>query len=125
GPRSFTRSDDRVKEDVCERLTRHSAIDAADIEVEVKEGEVTLSGSVPERRMKHLAEDCCEHCYGVKEVTNNIRVKKEASPSSSSDYSSSDRSSDSSRSATDRTGASAAAKKSSSSSTSTTSNPNH
>ncbi|MEN0059920.1 MAG: hypothetical protein AAGB31_13860, partial [Bdellovibrio sp.] len=36
GPRSFKRSDDRVKEEVCEMLTRHSAIDAADIEVEVK-----------------------------------------------------------------------------------------
>lgn len=76
GPKSFTRSDERIKEDICEMLTRHSAIDAHDIDVEVKAGEVTLSGSVPERRMKHLAEDLTEHIFSVKDVINNIRVKK-------------------------------------------------
>lgn len=76
GPKGFKRSDERIKEEVCEMLTRNHSIDADDIDVEVKDGEVTLTGSVSERRMKHLAEDLVEQCFGVKDVTNNIRVKK-------------------------------------------------
>ncbi|WP_413612249.1 BON domain-containing protein [Bdellovibrio sp. HCB-110] len=84
GPRNYKRSDERINEEINEMLTRHSSIDADDITVEVKEGEVTLSGTVPERRMKHLAEDVAEGCFGVRDVTNNIRVKKaEESPRSS------------------------------------------
>jgi osmotically-inducible protein OsmY len=78
GPKSYTRSDDRIKEDICDLLTRHSEIDAHEIEVEVKNGEVTLSGTVSERRMKHLAEDLAERVSSVKDVTNNIRVQKES-----------------------------------------------
>lgn len=77
GPKGFQRTDERIKEEVCEILTRHSDIDAHEIEVEVSEGVVTLEGNVPERRMKHMAEDAIEHSYGVKEVNNNIRVRKE------------------------------------------------
>lgn len=76
GPKNYQRSDERIKEEICEMLTRHSAIDADEIDVEVKDGEVTLTGSVSERRMKHLAEDAAEQCYGVKDVVNNIRVKR-------------------------------------------------
>lgn len=76
GPKGYTRSDDRLKEDICESLTRHSDIDASEIEVEVKNGEVTLSGAVPERTMKYLAEDIAERCQGVKDVHNQIKMKK-------------------------------------------------
>jgi osmotically-inducible protein OsmY len=82
GPKSFKRTDDRIKEEVNEMLMRDHAVDAQDIEVEVKDGEVTLTGSVPERRMKHLAEECIERCYGVKEITNQLRVKSTDSFSS-------------------------------------------
>lgn len=87
GPKGFKRSDDRIKEEISEVLTRHHEIDASDIEVEVKEGDVTLSGVVPERTMKHLTEDIVERCMGVHDITNNLRVKRdgdmEASNSSS------------------------------------------
>lgn len=79
GPKGFKRSDERIKEEVCELLTRDHSIDAEDIDVEVKEGEVTLSGTVPDRRMKHMAEDCVERALGVKDVINNVRVKKHTS----------------------------------------------
>src|SRR5215471_11804457 len=36
GPKGYQRSDERIREDICERLTQHSAIDAGEIEVEVK-----------------------------------------------------------------------------------------
>ena len=77
GPKGYKRSDERIKEDISEVLTRDSVVDAQDIEIEVKEGEVTLTGFVPERRMKHQAEDLVEKCMGVKDVTNNLRVRKE------------------------------------------------
>lgn len=76
GPKGYTRSDDRLKEEICEMLTRHSDIDATDIEVEVSNGEVTLSGNVSEKSMKRTAEDIADQCYGVKDVHNEIKVKK-------------------------------------------------
>lgn len=83
GPKGYKRSDERIKEDISEVLTRDADVDAHDIEIEVKDGEVTLTGFVPERRMKHQAEDLAERCMGVKDVTNNLRVRREESRSSS------------------------------------------
>lgn len=129
GPKSYTRSDDRIKEEVCDMLTRHSEIDASEIEVEVKDGEVTLSGTVSERRMKHQAEDLAERISSVKDVTNNIRVVKESTHdwSSSSDINTQSEMGASSENATSSTkGTGTSGKRaSSSSSTSSTQNPNH
>ena len=113
GPKGYKRSDERIKEEVCDLLTRDQFIDAEDIEVEVRDGEVTLSGFVPDRRMKHMAEDCVERALGVKDVTNNIRLKRDMSSSSDTG----------SQSLTgDRTSTS---KKSASGSTSSITTPNH
>jgi len=57
GPRGYTRSDDRIREDVCDRLCEHGYIDASDVEVRVTAGEVTLEGSVRGRQQKRMAED--------------------------------------------------------------------
>jgi hypothetical protein len=40
----------------------------------VKDGMVTLSGTVPSRKMKHRAEDIADAARGVKDVDNRIRV---------------------------------------------------
>lgn len=77
GPKGFKRSDERIKEDISEILTRHPEIDASDIEIEVKDGDVTLSGVVPERSMKHMTEDIVERCMGVHDIQNQLRVKRE------------------------------------------------
>lgn len=74
GPRGYQRTDDRMREDVCERLTQDPWIDASDIEVTVRSGEVTLSGSVRDRSDKRHAEDLAEHVSGVREVHNTLRV---------------------------------------------------
>ncbi len=73
GPKNWQRSDDRIKEDVNERLTEHSLIDATEIDIAVKNGEVTVSGSVDDRRTKRLVEDLIEGVSGVKEVHNQLR----------------------------------------------------
>jgi osmotically-inducible protein OsmY len=81
GPRGYRRSDERIKEDVNDRLTDHPYLDASDIEVSVKDGEVTLSGSVNDRQDKRLAEDMVESISGVKNVQNNLRVSENRRPS--------------------------------------------
>ena len=77
GPKGYTRSDERIKEQVSDKLEEHGEIDASEITVDVKQGEITLEGTVPDRWMKRLAEDVAEECPGVKQVHNRIRVEKE------------------------------------------------
>lgn len=125
GPKSYRRSDDRIKEDVCEALTRDAHIDASDVEIEVKEGEVTLSGFVPERNMKHHAEDIIEHCTGVKDVTNNLRVRRESSSTSSASGSSSETEERGDRKNASSSSSSGSAKKASTSTANTTGTSNH
>ncbi len=76
GPRGYTRSDDRIRDDVSDRLTDNPILDASDIEVAVQGGEVTLSGSVDSRYSKRLAEDLADEVSGVKHVQNNLRVRQ-------------------------------------------------
>lgn len=74
GPRTYTRTDERIREDVCERLTEHPHLDATDLDIRVQNGDVTLTGSVNERWAKHVAEDIAESVSGVKQVHNEIRI---------------------------------------------------
>lgn len=76
GPRGYMRSDERLCEDINERLTDDDYIDASDISVDVKDGVVTLSGEVEQRRLKHRIEDLVERCHGVQDIRNEIRVKR-------------------------------------------------
>jgi hypothetical protein len=75
GPKGYQRSDERIQEDVNDRLADDSWLDASEIEVAVKNGEVTLSGSVPDREAKRRAEDIAEQVSGVKHVQVNLRVQ--------------------------------------------------
>lgn len=77
GPQGWQRSDERIKDMVCEVLTDDEHIDASNIDITVKQGEVTLTGSVPDRQTKRLAEDVVERVSGVKDVLNQIRVQGE------------------------------------------------
>ena len=75
GPKGYQRSDDRIREDVSDELEQHGSLDAHEIEVSVAQGVVTLRGTVPDRSMKRMAEDCVESCQGVKDVRNELRVE--------------------------------------------------
>jgi hypothetical protein len=81
GPRGFTWSDERIKELVSEALHDDEHVDATEITVEVKSGEVMLSGTVDDRRTKRMAEDCALRVSGVKDVQNQIRVSDQRSQS--------------------------------------------
>lgn len=74
GPKGYKRSDDRIKEEVCEALARDPQVNASDIEVDVLESVVTLTGTVDNRMMKRQAEVCVESISGVEDIHNSIRV---------------------------------------------------
>lgn len=84
GPKGYTRSDDRIKEDVSDHLSDDPMVDASGIEVAVDKGEVTLTGEVESRQSKRHAEDCVDRVAGVKHVQNNLRVKASTGTSSGS-----------------------------------------
>jgi len=74
GPKGYRRSDERIKEDVNDRLSE-GYLDASDVEVSVTNAEVTLTGTVNSRSDKRRAEDIAESVTGVTNVENRIRVK--------------------------------------------------
>jgi len=86
GPKNYRRSDERIREDINDRLTEHDWLDASDIEVSVTAGEVTLSGAVESRHAKRLAEDIAESVVGVTNVQNNLRVRRERTSPGAGDY---------------------------------------
>lgn len=76
GPKGYTRSDERLQEIICEMLTRDPDIDASEVSVAVKNGEVTLTGTVDDRRTKFLIEHRVDQCSGAKEIHNRLRVSR-------------------------------------------------
>ena len=82
GPQSYKRPDERIRDDVHERLTESHMIDARYILVDVNQGNVTLTGTVSERRMRYAAEDLVEGVMGVANIDNQLQVQREGpSPS--------------------------------------------
>jgi hypothetical protein len=77
GPKDYQRSDDRVREEISDCMTDDPLLDASEITVEVKQGVVTLSGSVTSRDQKRRAEDVADRTSGVKDVSNQLRVTRE------------------------------------------------
>lgn len=80
-PKGYERSDERVKEDICERLMHDPYVDATEISVTVKSGLVTLEGTVNDRQQKHQAEDLVDATSGVKDVRNNLTVTRQQNQS--------------------------------------------
>jgi BON domain len=85
GPKGYERSDARLREIICERLTDDPRIDASDVSVEVTQKVVRLTGSVDDRRTKYAIEDLIERC-GVNDIDNQLRVQSAERPRSR-DYS--------------------------------------
>ncbi|MGO4552371.1 BON domain-containing protein [Lysobacter sp. 2RAF19] len=77
GPANYKRSDERIRDDIYERLTDSHVIDARGIMVDVNEGNVTLTGTVNERRMRYAAEDLVERIGGVSNINNQLRVQSQ------------------------------------------------
>jgi hypothetical protein len=76
GPRGYARSDQRMQEDICERITDDPHVDASDIDIKVEDGVVTLSGSIESRWMKYYLEDLVDRCPGVKDIRNELSTRR-------------------------------------------------
>lgn len=74
GPKGYTRSDELLREIICEQLTDDPVIDANDVSVDVEKGEVTLRGTVVDRRQKYAIEDLVADVAGVSEIHNHLNV---------------------------------------------------
>jgi osmotically-inducible protein OsmY len=76
GPKLYRRSDDRILEDICRRMSDNRYLDASEIEVNVKNGDVVITGTVKSRYEKRLAEDLSDTAYGVKNVENRLHINE-------------------------------------------------
>ena len=74
GTRNAKRSDSLIAEELNERFMHDELLDATEILLRVEDGKVLLTGEVPERWMKHRAEDIADSVRGVADIENRIRV---------------------------------------------------
>lgn len=86
GPSDYTRSDERIREDVNDNLTQDWRVDASHVRVTVTDGEVTLDGHVDSRQAKRRAEDIADDVTGVKHVQNNLRIQSASGATVSAPY---------------------------------------
>ena len=77
---SSTRTDPEIARDAVHELESHISIPADKIKVTVKNGWVTLEGTVEWQYQKTLAESAVKKLRGVIGVTNDILVKPRVSP---------------------------------------------
>jgi osmotically-inducible protein OsmY len=73
-PKGYIKSDERIFEDVCEALTAQCEIDASEIVVHVKNGIVSLTGSVDSKYVKRIAENTISDLSGVLDVKNDLLI---------------------------------------------------
>lgn len=74
GPKNYVRTDERLRDDIAERLTADPHIDASDIDITVQEGRVTLTGTVDRRQTRYRVEDLVDRCHGVREIDNRLGI---------------------------------------------------
>ncbi len=67
-------SDDRIHDQVMEKLASDRDVKGGGIEIDVKEGVVTLRGKVREEKQKSKAERLARKVKGVQKVVNELQV---------------------------------------------------
>jgi hyperosmotically inducible protein len=72
-------SDDAISDQVMIKLSSDPVVKGGGLHADVKNGVVTLTGSVPEQRQKDKAGKIAKGVKGVKSVVNNITVAKSGS----------------------------------------------
>src|ERR1700679_3987168 len=80
------KSDSEIRDDVIEELRWEPRISDPDsIGVAVRDGAVTLTGSVPRYAEKFAVAEAAERVYGVKTVANDLKVKLPGTPCDDAD----------------------------------------
>jgi osmotically-inducible protein OsmY len=75
-----TRTDPEIAREAVQEIQNHVSLPADKIKVTVKNGWVTLEGTVDWQYQKLVAESAAKKLRGVIGVTNNIQVKPQLSP---------------------------------------------
>jgi osmotically-inducible protein OsmY len=75
GPKDYD-PDKRLWEEVCLNLTFSPDVDASQIEVLVHAGIVTLRGFATGRRMKKNAERCLHNIEGIRDINNELQIRR-------------------------------------------------
>jgi hypothetical protein len=75
-PKGYARSDERIREEICDELTRRPDIDPSRLTVSVTNGEVTLEGAVNDLESRRLADEIATRCAGVRQVHNVLWVER-------------------------------------------------
>lgn len=76
GPKNYIKSDEHLHQEVCNVLNDDPDIDASNIEVTVNKGIVNLQGIVESKIISRLIKYCIKNLTGVKDVLNNLAIKK-------------------------------------------------
>jgi osmotically-inducible protein OsmY len=67
--------DERIRQDVCDRLMQFGPVDCVDINVDVADGVVVLRGDVTAREVSDRVEEVVRSVLGVQSIQNGLRVK--------------------------------------------------
>lgn len=67
-------TDKVIAEDIVDSLESRAAVDADDVNVRVKEGQVTMTGAVPSWSARQAASEAAFYTAGVTDVTNHLTV---------------------------------------------------
>jgi osmotically-inducible protein OsmY len=73
-------TDDKIYNDVIIKLTRDEVVKGGALKVDIKDGVVTLNGSVEEEKQKEKATKVAKGVKGVKQVINNITIRSKNAP---------------------------------------------
>lgn len=72
---TLTKTDSRIQREVLDELKWDSRVDETEVGVQVKEGVVTLVGTVDAYAKKEAAQEAAHRVAGVHDVANDIEVK--------------------------------------------------
>ncbi|MFW6147632.1 MAG: BON domain-containing protein [Thermodesulfobacteriota bacterium] len=67
-------TDAQIVKEIMDHLAWDNRVDASDIQVEVINGRVRLSGTVPNQGARKAAQDAAQHTMGVVEVYNQLEL---------------------------------------------------
>jgi osmotically-inducible protein OsmY len=76
GPEGYHPNDERILEEVNDRLMQHGWLDARAVRVQVEDGHVTLSGRVDSRRARQMAAETAASVLGVRGVENDLQIRR-------------------------------------------------
>jgi len=69
-------TDDSIRDEVMVHLASDPVVKGGNIDVEVKDGVVTLKGAVASDEARRRAEKLAKHVKGVKSVVNQLTIKE-------------------------------------------------